>query len=228
MDPSEVIQLAEEALREVRAALFGPEGRDPRSTLAIPSLNPARVTIFLFHSHTTIEKAFGIKCEACALPAMNTVALPHRRSLSLPELLRHEITHLFVLRPWNRLTPPLLSEGLPTWIQQTVRGSSVDRLAANSIGPRKGALRPLLTPQGFYHQGREPNSAALAGSFTGFLIRRFGRASYLRFYSAMYDGQNFDAKFAAHFGHTFEVAEKTWRFQVVWENDQPLNAHTAG
>jgi hypothetical protein len=221
VDPAEVFRQAEEALKEVRAALFGPDGRDPRSALAVPSLEPSRVTIYLFQWDRTIQEVFKVRALACAVPALNAVAVTYQPKKALPELLRHELTHLFVARPWNRRTPPLLSEGLPAWIERTANGFSVDRLAANAIGPRQGALRPLLNPKIFFHDQFVLNSYALAGSFTGFLLRRFGREPYLRFYNAMYDGRDFDARFAAHFGESFETAENTWRLQVVWGNDQP-------
>jgi hypothetical protein len=225
VDPAEVLRQADEALEDVRVTLFGPEGRDPRSLFATPSLQPAQVTVFLFRTPEEYREVFGEEVGACALPLLHAVAAASS-GYPLAEALRHQLTHLFTCRPWNRSTPPLLSEGLPTWLQQTWDKSPVDRLAAASIARGQGELRPLLNRREFFHAGQEANSYAMAGSFSGYLLRRFGREAYLRFYNEMYDGRRFDAKFVSNFGQTFEEAELAWRQEVVRECDQPVGAGT--
>jgi hypothetical protein len=54
----------------------------------------------------------------------------------------------------------------------------------------------------------------LAGSFTGFLLRRHGWEAYRRLYR-LCDGLRFRAKFEKCFGVTLEKAEWQWRNEMT-------------
>jgi hypothetical protein len=216
VDTGEVLQQADEALREIEVALkpVGP------STLGwpfvTPSLDSTPVNVYLFPGVEAVGEVFNNGAPAFALWQFHAVAIPFT-GLPLRESLRHELAHLFVRRPWNRSTPLLLSEGLPTWLQATAWGVAVDRVAAYWVGEGKGELRPLLYWKTFLRSAERFRSYALAGSFTGFLFRRFGREAYVQFYNEMANGWRFDAKFAARFGLTLEAAENEWHQELVRE-----------
>jgi hypothetical protein len=53
------------------------------------------------------------------------------------------------------------------------------------------------------------------GSFTGFLIRRFGWDAYRRFYRAALPNERFDYTFRSHFGLDLEEAEVQWRGELL-------------
>ena len=55
---------------------------------------------------------------------------------------------------------------------------------------------------------------ALAGSFTGFLIRRYGVEAYRKFFRKT-DALNFQSTFRKIFGVTFAKAEWQWRTQLL-------------
>src|SRR5262249_12350120 len=94
------------------------------------------------------------------------------------ETIRHELAHLF-LGAWQM---PLLSEGFAVWWQGTWWGVPIDD-AALPLLRRKGLCLTSMLDSGFFHdQSRERDCYTMAGSFTGFLIRRLGWSGYLTFY----------------------------------------------
>jgi hypothetical protein len=217
VDTGEVLRQADEALREIEVALkpVGP------STLGwpfvTPSLDSTPVNVYLFPGVEAVREVFNNNwADAAALWPFHAVVVPFTGP-PLGELLRRGLAHLFVSRPWNRWSPPLLSEGLPVWLQGTFRGQKVDRIAAYRVGEEKGELRPLLDRKAFFREANRLRSYTLAGSFTGFLFRRFGREAYVQFYNEMANGWRFDAKFAARFGLTLEAAENEWHQELVRE-----------
>jgi hypothetical protein len=54
----------------------------------------------------------------------------------------------------------------------------------------------------------------LAGSFTGYLIRRFGWDRYRKLYRRC-DGVRFRAKFQKYIGVSLEQAEWRWRNELI-------------
>jgi hypothetical protein len=55
----------------------------------------------------------------------------------------------------------------------------------------------------------------LAGSFCGFLIRKFGWRTCKRFYCGQWGDLRFDSRFSEHFGMTLEEAEGLWRRELL-------------
>jgi hypothetical protein len=214
MDVESVQRLVEQTVRELDA-VFARDGRPARGYFSAPALPNDAITVFIYPSPEAVEQAFGRNVAGVALPHNNCIVIPFTGLPLLQEVLRHELAHLYITRAWARATPPLLSEGLPVWLQQSVLGVKIDRIAAHWIEQGKGDLRPLLKKKSFKIRAQGFQSYALAGSFTGFLLRRFGRDVYLSFYESMYNGWHFDRKFTEHFGLTLESAENEWQREAL-------------
>src|SRR5262249_20591633 len=130
----------------------------------------------------------------------------------LREMVRHELAHLFAAR-WNPNAPPLLSEGLAVWLQETELGEPIDATAWAWIGESGLSLRSLLDRRFFYADPHRYACYMLAGSFTGFLLRRYGLAAYRQLYRRA-GGRGFGRVFARCVGESLDAAERQWRHEV--------------
>ena len=72
----------------------------------------------------------------------------------------------------------------------------------------------LLDPSAFYNRTRVAANYALAGSFSGFLIRRFGRQAYCDFYRRA-TRESFERCVADCFGLTIGEVEARWRIEMT-------------
>ncbi len=95
----------------------------------------------------------------------------------LREGLRHELAHLFAFR-WNTCAPPLVQEGVAVWLQGTTPGQTDITKDTDSVLRFDTDPSPMLDPRHFFAPNQVHVSYALAGGFTGFLIRRFGWDHY--------------------------------------------------
>jgi hypothetical protein len=220
VDAPEVLSLAEAALSELegkfgRLTLF----RHDRGRIG-PPLFRRRVHVYLFPTIEAIQWVFGQRYGGIALTNLHAIVFP-LEGLRLDEWLRHELTHLFADR-WNALAPPLFAEGLATWLQGTQQGYSLDGLAVTYLRGTDYPLRPLLDCSFFFRETNHGPWYVLAGSFTGFLTRRFGWDTYKRFYCRLFDGSRFDARFSKQFGLTLEEAEKQWRDELIEKYKAPV------
>ena len=172
-----------------------------------------RVAVFLFAGHRDIAKVFGARYGGTALRLANAVVIA-ADDPQMQEALPHELAHLFAAR-WNVLAPPLLSEGLCTWLQKAEPHEEVDRAARVWLADPSLKLPRLLNPA-FFHAGSQRRHACylLAASFSGYLIRRFGWDGYRRLYR-LCRGRNFATKFQKCFGMSLERAEWQWRKEVL-------------
>jgi len=163
-----------------------------------------RLTIVLISSHQELTADFGRPMGGTVLVPANAVVLA--ADCPLREILRHELAHLFAAR-WNVCPPPLLQEGLAVWLQRT----DPDRtdVAEGICSVHNFCTDPslLFDRRYFFAPHRRHVSYALAGVFTGFLIRRFGWDSYRRFYRKA-DRWTFRSLFKRQFGISLEGA---WR-----------------
>jgi hypothetical protein len=163
---------------------------------------PRRLTIVLTSSHQDLTDDFGRPMGGTALMPANAVVLA--ADCPLREGLRHELAHLFAFR-WNTCAPPLVQEGLAVWLQEETPDQMV---TADHTGFAFDTdPSPMLDSRHFFAPNRLHLSYALAGGFTGFLIRRFGWDCYRRFYSKA-DRWTFRSLFKTQFGMSFEAA---WR-----------------
>src|SRR5215471_10498734 len=89
------------------------------------------------------------------------------------EAMRHELAHLFAFRR-SASTPPLLSEGLAVWLQETDFGQPIHFAALPLLLLGTLPLPKLLRAKFFFDETHRQSCYILAGSFTGFLIHRYG------------------------------------------------------
>jgi hypothetical protein len=151
----------------------------------------SRVVVFLFSTHREISGIFGPQCAGTALSLANAIIVAC--DTNLQEYMRHELAHLFSWH-WNRSAPPLLSEGLSVWAQDTIQSDPIDIAARPLLRDRSLTLPRLLKRKFFYAEPHIHACYTLAGSFTGFLIRRYGWKPYRKLYW-LCDGFRFGAKF---------------------------------
>lgn len=166
-----------------------------------------RPAVFLFWTWADISKVFGEGYAGTALYEANAVVLA--ADTYFGRSLRHELTHLFAGR-WNRQEPPLLTEGLATWLD----GRAAGWLARPLLETYRPVLPDLLRRRFFFSPGHRSACYILAGCFTGFLIRRFGWDRYRTLYRRVGPGR-FVATFQKVFGLTLAEAERQWR-EEVW------------
>jgi hypothetical protein len=172
------------------------------------------LVVVLAHGSGLVSHLRGRPCSGFAVIPWNAivVASPHR---SMRELVRHELVHLFAGR-WGLQVPALFSEGLAVWLQGTEAGAAIDD-AAQPHFRHRGLRLPVMLKESFFRDPcREHACYLLAGSFTGFLIRRFGWRAYRRFYRAVAGwGGFYRWVFRRQFGLTLEQAEWQWRNELL-------------
>jgi hypothetical protein len=212
-DPAGLLALAEKTLTDL-------EGTFGRLTLYWhgrtigPLLCRSRVHVYVFPGEPAIQEVFGPRYGAIALTGLHAVVFPQDGMLP-DEWLRHEMTHLFADRI-NPAVPPLFKEGLATCMQATVAGCPIDDFAAVILGEQDLRLRRLLEPRFFFGVKEDAWSwYVLAGSFSGYLIRRFGWEAYRKFYARLWNHLGLDGRFRKDFGLTLDDAEEAWRAELA-------------
>jgi hypothetical protein len=171
-----------------------------------------RPTVFLFPPGVDVCRL--LKGPAgCAFPVWNAVVLSN--GCYAAETLRHELAHLFSSR-WNVWALPLLNEGLATWLQGTVHGQSIDAAAVALLRCYRGLeLSAMLRRRSFYAADNQTSDRyILAGSFTGFLLRRYGWRRYRDLFQRAI-GLGFRTTFRRRIGVSLEKAEWQWRNEVL-------------
>jgi hypothetical protein len=169
-----------------------------------------RCAVFLFPSAKEIGQAYGRVVGGFALPAERVVVIGIDDFLR--ESLRHELVHLFA-GEWNPHPPLLLQEGLAVHLQGSRYGQALDKSAIYCLGAGRRRLTSLLEEGKFFCDARRHANYTVAGSFTGFLIRRFGWQKYRLLYRAA-TAKNFESTFQSVFSLTLEEAEAQWRSEL--------------
>lgn len=169
------------------------------------------VTVFLFPGHASVAQVFGPAYGGTALVPMNAVVVA--RSDGLTEDLRHELAHLFLER-WNPHALPLLSEGIPTCLQWHPESQYIDA-AVRALFQQDDLppVRKLVSSSYFFAVERRRVSYAMAGSFCGFLIRRFGKEKVLQLYRRC-DEYFFPIAFRLALGMSLNEADQEWRREL--------------
>jgi hypothetical protein len=170
---------------------------------------PRPVTIFLFRTREEVRTFHTRQVVGFAEPLVNTVVLTV--DTNLREAISHELVHLFSDR-WNRRAPALLHEGLSTWMQPSCYSLSLDEAVAPDLRNREISLSKLVQNNTFHSE--PPSRYVVAGSFTGFLIRRFGWERYRTFYRSAFQS-GFARRFQKFFGLSLAEAEARWRNEVL-------------
>jgi hypothetical protein len=171
-----------------------------------------RVRIFLFFDEHQVAKIFGPNYAGTILFLANAIVVTWGGDVH--ELVKHELAHLFASH-WNSAAPPLLSEGLAVWMQETKSGRPIDWCARQLFGKHAHNLSQLLNQRFFFSQPQIHACYLLAGSFTGFLIQRFGWNTYKRFYRRQLHHLAFRMRFRKCFGVGLEEAELQWRKELL-------------
>ena len=168
------------------------------------------VAVYLFARRAEVARLLGPQFGGFALLQANAIVL----SLDCvwDEFVRHELSHLFAGR-WSKLAPPLLQEGLAVWLQGTHYGRRIDDAARAALGRRELPLDVLMDPGRFFHPEYMSDCYTLAGSFTRFLIGRFGWDAYRRLYRRC-DGRRFAARFRQSLGMSLDDAHWEWRLEL--------------
>jgi hypothetical protein len=122
------------------------------------------------------------------------------------QFLRHELVHVFAAR-WNASAPPLIQEGLAVWLESAARDGTKTPEHVRLARRCNTDPSPLLDRRYFFAPDRMHDCYAKAGTFTGFLIRRFGWGRFRRFYRRV-NRWTFRSLFRREFGMRFEEA---WR-----------------
>lgn len=196
---------------EISAFLRSYEEELDKLTLRFGSPLRGRVTVYLLSHWRDISAIYGPGYSGFAIFAAKAVVIANDNGV--PELLRHELAHLFSFR-WSRFAPALLSEGLSVWLQETNGGQPIDSVALPLLQQGGPNLASLLRSKSFHAEARRQCCYIMAGSFTGFLIRRYGWKRYRKLYY-LCDGIRFRAKFQKCFDVSLETAERQWRSELL-------------
>lgn len=169
-----------------------------------------RVSVYVLPAASDIQAIFGSRYCAFALPAGRIIVIPADRRVK--QTIKHELSHLFTAR-WKAAALPFLNEGFATWWEQHAGESNcfalVPYFATASL-----QIHDLVDPKAFYEQEQLHAAYCLAGSFTGFLIRRYGKQRYRQFYSRA-TPRNFEQCFLDSFGLTASEADVRWRVEIA-------------
>ena len=173
-----------------------------------------RLRVFVFSHWKEINEIFEKQTGALALVNVNAILIGNDHPY-ITEVIRHELTHLFTGR-WDWFAPPLLKEGLATWLQGSYWNQPIDLAALPYLKDRKSGLGSLLSRKLFYSDPHRDSCYLLAASFTGFLISRYGWERYKKLYrrATVID---FKAQFKKCTGASFEIAESQWRGEKLGE-----------
>jgi hypothetical protein len=161
-----------------------------------------RLTIIVVPSHQDLTEDFGRPMGGTVLVHGNAVVLV--ADCSFPDSLRHELTHLFAAR-WNTGPPPLIQEGLAVWLQETDPDWTDTAEELRLIRRFNTDPSLLLDHHYFFAPDRQQDTYAMAGVFTGFLLRRFGWDRYRKFYRWT-DRWTFRVRFKRYYGMSLEEA----------------------
>jgi hypothetical protein len=173
-----------------------------------------RPVVFFFSSYKALPPLAGTGKHGLAIIPANAICLAADTNLRV--MMRHELAHLFAAH-WRLLAPGLLFEGLPTWLQGTWGGRPLDGKAAALLRNGGVPLSSLLGRQPFLKGPRRSTCYVLAGSFTGFLVRRFGWDRYRTLYRKA-GLVRFAATFRKVLGLSLAEAERQWRDEVLAAN----------
>jgi hypothetical protein len=169
-----------------------------------------RVTVVLFARHVDLSAIIGREVGGYALVPVSAIFLA--ADTELAQTLRHELTHFFSAR-LNASAPLLFTEGLAVWLQSRETNDLIDSAVLPLLRHAGARLSDLLKRKVFLSGKSHHDSYLLAGSFTGFLIRRYGWDAFRRFFRRC-NALNFRGYFRKCFGVSLEKAEWQWRTEL--------------
>jgi len=173
------------------------------------------VTLLLLATDAELRRVFGDESRGGVFLKPNAVALSAgdaANGAGDPETIRHELVHLFSAK-WGPMTPSFKVEGLAVWLQGTYRGKPIDLEAlVRVIGEGWTPLSRLLERDVW--KSHEGYAYPLAGSFTGFLLSRYGREQYREFFAKTGE-REFEQVLGKVFGQDLLSLERQWLGQLL-------------
>ena len=137
--------------------------------------------------------------------------MPLRTVRNNTSALLHEIVHIYAPND-NRF----LAEGLAVYLHAKLAGNpafpnfgeDLRRLAARGLSGLKSleALNGVRTPRPLSAVMDEKNAYALAGSFVGYLIEKYGLASFRSLYAT--------ESYEQVYGKSLDILEQEWRLNL--------------
>ncbi len=167
--------------------------------------------VYLFATSREISKVFERPSGGFALPNAKIIVIANDGFLR--ETIRHELVHLFSGR-WNLQPPSILREGLAVHLQGSEYGQPLDVHTCYHLDRKDRGVASLLDETTFLRKNQIHANYVLAGSFTGFLIRRFGWDKYRDIYRKS-TVKDFEATFQKCFLLTLQEAELQWRRELL-------------
>lgn len=173
-----------------------------------------KLVVFYFGTWEDISNIFGSHYGGAALRELGAILVAGDNNLQ--ESIRHELTHLFTAT-WNEHAPPLLTEGIATWLQGTDAGQPLDFVVQGLLQHSPPSLKSLLQRKFFFSNAYRYGCYKMAGSFSGYLIRSYGWEKYKKLFRHAYR-VDFERSFKKCIGISFETAEELWRKDIVSGN----------
>lgn len=138
-------------------------------------------------------------------------------------VMRHEFAHLITAR-WCDAAPALFKEGIAEATEYCDDALTLHRDALYYLYAYPNyPLVALLEDTRFYAHEWRYATYAWAGSFTWYLLERFGLARFRRFYHRLAH-QSVEAAFHAEFAMSFGQAELLWRNYLHTQLPEPTRA----
>jgi len=163
------------------------------------------IRIDILRDRAAVGRLYNRSFSAFALAKFGRVVVP--LDAFVHEMVRHELVHIFAAC-WNPHAPSLLNEGLAVWLQRTWGGRRIrDVVGWSFVGYRP--VTKLLDEQFFFSPPHRHYCYMISGSFTGFLLRRFGWEKYRQLYQCA-QAAAFERQFLKVIGVSLEVAEEEW------------------
>jgi hypothetical protein len=171
-------------------------------------LHRARLGVYLFSSDMDVTRARGGRAQGYASFLGFYIAISAESDW--PATIRHELTHIFSAW-WNPRPIRALEEGIAVWAQRTCQDYPVDTFVLHYFYCAQMALECLLGPEPKTGDKDWHRFYMVAGSFTGFVIRRFGWESYRGFYRDRSVARtSFARRFEKHFGASISTVSRDW------------------
>ena len=167
-----------------------------------------QVNVFLFSNSTQIGR-FCRATHAFAMVELDSVFVPLGEHCRM--FFRHEVAHLFAAQ-LGPARPAFKVEGLCVFFEWDGEAPKLDQVAFKLLGTVR--LAKFLSASFFFNSKNRDACYIIAGSFTHWLINRFGWKSYCSFYRAA-GRWNFQRAFEQSFGMPLSQAETLWREEIA-------------
>ena len=174
-----------------------------------------RLLIYMFVDSAEIDHIFETSSHGTALTGGDAILVAANcGDCTVEQLTRHEVAHLFSYY-LSSAGPPFKDEGLAvflegSWGKKEVDYHALQILLAEPLYP----LDWLWSEPAIFCGPYEFNAYVIAGSFSAYLIRRFGWDDYRRFFG-LAGPENLDRAFTNTFKMTPAAAERDWRSELM-------------